>query len=155
MISKTNKLLFSVFIWVTSLVLVPVFYLIYWLVTQGYDTPIFPHITKASINTLVGIITSFSITMTGFIAAIGAYILSISHSPTFMLWRNSGYLTIFYNLYAVSIVFLLITFSLCILMLLSGYSLVWTKVILCLVIVNFIHISLLTVAAINQSRKSA
>ena len=154
MISETNKFKFSVFIWVMSLVLVPAFYFIYWLVTKGYDAPIFPHITKASINTLVGIITSFSITMTGFIAAIGAYILSISNSPTFMLWRNSGYLTIFYNLYAVSIIFLLITFSLCVLMLLSGYSLIWTKVILCLVIVNFLHISLLTIAAINQSKKS-
>lgn len=146
--------MFSICIWVISLVLVPAFYFIYWLVTKGYDAPIFPHITKESINTLVGIITSFSITMTGFIAAIGAYILSISHIPSFKLWRNSGYLTIFYNLYAASIVFLLITFSLCILMLLSGYSLVWTKAILCLVIVNFIHISLLTIAAINQSRKS-
>lgn len=55
------------------------------------------------IATLLG---TFSFTMTGFIAAIGAYIISVSDKTSFLKWRQQGYINIFYHLYGQSIVFI-------------------------------------------------
>lgn len=144
----------AIVIWSASTVLAPILLGFYWLITWATGTSLFPSISTSRTTGLVSIVTSFSITMTGFVAAIGAYILSVSNKPRFNLWRNAGYLTLFYHLYAVSIVFLLATFSACILMLLSGATTIWLKVILTLVIVNFTHIGLITVSAINQTKKA-
>jgi hypothetical protein len=152
----TNKEIrnIQVQLWVCSFIFVIIGYLIY----QGFDwwldNSLFPNIKKNNISVLVGLVTTFSITMTGFIAAIGAYTLSISRSPNFTEWRNAGYLSIFYHLYAVSIVFLLLTFLLCIVVLLIGLKLFLIKVILLCVLLNIIHIACLAYAVINQSKKA-
>jgi hypothetical protein len=142
-------------IWATTIAISPILLLLYWMATNYYELSPFPNISLAKIEVLVGIITTFSITMTGFIAAIGAYILSVSNKPKFISWRKAGYLRLFYHLYAVSIVFLLVTFSACILMLLMGQTTLWLKVILTLMLVNFLHIALITISAINQAKNSA
>lgn len=49
------------------------------------------------IATLLG---TFSFTMTGFIAAIGAYIISVSDKTSFLRWRQQGYINIFYHIWA-------------------------------------------------------
>jgi hypothetical protein len=144
----------SILIWIISLLLVITIICTYWVINYFVDVPIFPHIKDENIKLLIGIVTTFSITMTGFVAAIGAYTLSISNSASFNLWRNCGYLRLFYHLYAVSITSLLLTFSFCLLMLLNGVSLYWLKLILSLVILNCIHIALLTASAINQAKNS-
>ena len=141
-------------LWLYSFAFVIVGYLIYQGLDWYFDNPLFPNIKKDNISALVGLVTTFSITMTGFIAAIGAYTLSISRSPNFTEWRNAGYLSIFYHLYAVSIVFLLLTFLLCIVVLLMGLKLFLIKVILLCVLLNIIHIVCLAYAVINQSQKA-
>jgi hypothetical protein len=145
---------FALVMWLISALLSPALLFIYWRITEYTGVSLFPNIVPKNADLLIGIITSFSITMTGFIAAIGAYILSVSNKPSFKIWRNAGYLKLFYHLYAASITFLLFTFSFCILMLLSGQAVILLKVILTLVIVNFIHIALITTTAINQTKNS-
>jgi len=156
MLQLSNKeiKLFAMIMWIVSTLLSPVLLFIYWRITEYTGVSLFPNIAPKNADLLIGTITSFSITMTGFIAAIGAYILSVSNNPSFALWRNAGYLKLFYHLYAASITFLLFTFSFCILMLLFGQTVILLKVILTLVIVNFIHIALLTTTAINQTKNS-
>ena len=127
---------FATVMWLTSVLLSPALLSIYWGITEWTGVSLFPNIALKNTDLLISIVTSFSITMTGFIAAIGAYIISVSNKPSFALWRNAGYLKLFYHLYAASITFLLFTFSFCILMLLSGQAVIWLKVILTLVIVN-------------------
>ncbi|GAA0820717.1 hypothetical protein GCM10009111_26620 [Colwellia asteriadis] len=141
-------------IWLISALLSPALLFIYWIITKCIGVSLFPHIVPKNTDLLISILTSFSMTMTGFIAAIGAYILSVSNNPSFTLWRNAGYLKLFYHLYAAAITFLLFTFSLCILMLLSGQTIIWLKIILTLIVVNFIHIALITTSAINQTKNS-
>ena len=112
----------------------------------------FPNIMPQNLPIILGFLTTFSITMTGFIAAIGAYLLTVSRSAAFTEWRDEGYLSIFFHLYGAAIVFLLLTFSLCVLMVLDNMAIVWLKLILCLVILNFIHIILITFIAVNQAK---
>jgi hypothetical protein len=145
---------FATLLWLASALVVPFLLLIYWGLTKWAGVSLFPNIIPKNTDLLIGIVTSFSITMTGFIAAIGAYIISVSNNPSFRFWRSAGYLKLFYHLYAVSITFLLLTFSFCILMLLSGQVVILLKVILTLVLVNFIHIALITTSAINQTKNS-
>lgn len=144
----------AIVIWSVSIILIPILLGFYWLITYITGSSLFPNISTNNTIGLVSTVTSFSITMTGFIAAIGAYILSVSNKPRFNLWRNAGYLALFYHLYAASILFLLVTFSACILMLLSGPTTTWLKIILTLVIVNFVHIALITISAINQTKNA-
>lgn len=112
--------------------------------------PFFPDFDAKHISVILGITTTFSITMTGFIAAIGAYLLSISRSVVFNRWRNHGYLEVFFKLYGASILCLLGTFLSCILTILFGNSLVWLKITLSLLLVNIMHILTITYAVINQ-----
>ncbi|WP_219575273.1 hypothetical protein, partial [Vibrio parahaemolyticus] len=88
----------------------------------------------------------------GFIAAIGAYLLSVSRNPTFSEWRNNGYLSVFFNLYGAAIIFLLATFGACLMMLLVGISMWWLKVILSLVVVNLMHVIVITYIVVSQSK---
>jgi hypothetical protein len=145
---------FATVMWLASIMSAPAVLLIYWVVGRSSFSPIFPNITDSSIDLLLGVIATFSITMTGFIAAIGAYLLSVSSSPSFNLWRNAGYLKLFYHLYAAAITFLLLTFSFCVLALLLGKVFIFLKITLALLLVNFAHIALITISAINQTNNS-
>ncbi|WP_219079331.1 hypothetical protein [Vibrio parahaemolyticus] len=98
-------------VWGLSFLGVPMILAIYHFIIWIKGTPFFPAINPANIPTMLGIVTTFSITMTGFIAAIGAYLLSVSRNPTFSEWRNNGYLSVFFNLYGAAIIFLLATFG--------------------------------------------
>ncbi|HDY8135298.1 MULTISPECIES: hypothetical protein [Vibrio] len=113
---------------------------------------LFPRIMPSNIPVILGFVTTFSITMTGFIAAIGAYLLTVSRTPAFTEWREEGYLSVFFHLYGAAIVFLLLTFGLCILMALNNMNIVWLKFILCTVLVNLIHIILITIIVVNQAK---
>lgn len=138
-------------VWILSTLGVPVIVGIYHFALWVKGTPFFPPINPANIPTMLGIVTTFSITMTGFIAAIGAYLLSVSRNPTFSEWRNNGYLSVFFNLYGAAIIFLLATFGTCLMMLLAGTTMWWLKVILSLVVINLIHIVLITYIVVSQA----
>lgn len=112
----------------------------------------FPLIMPNNLPTILGFITTFSITMTGFIAAIGAYLLAVSRSPTFSEWREEGYLSVFFHLYGAAIVFLLLTFGLCVLMALDNMAIFWLKLILSSVVLNLVHIILITFIVVSQAR---
>ncbi|EKD6407779.1 TPA: hypothetical protein N6790_000837 [Escherichia coli] len=104
------------------------------------------------IATLLG---TFSFTMTGFIAAIGAYIISVSDKTSFLKWRQQGYINIFYHLYGQSIVFLLVTFLLCMVAIIMPFNVALTilKCGLYIIILNIIHIILITVITLGQMQK--
>ncbi|ARV75003.1 hypothetical protein [Vibrio campbellii] len=138
--------------WLWSFLAVPVILGFYHLLVWLAGSSLFPVIKPSNIPTLLGIVTTFSITMTGFIAAIGAYLLSVSRNPTFSEWRNNGYLSVFFNLYGAAIIFLLATFGACLMMLLAGTTMWWLKIILSLVIVNLMHIVLITYIVVSQSK---
>ncbi|HFG9425039.1 TPA: hypothetical protein ACGHKC_004569, partial [Salmonella enterica subsp. enterica serovar 1,4,[5],12:b:-] len=67
-------------------------------------------INKDNIIGAATLLGTFDFTMTGFIAAVGAYLISITGKVSFLKWSQEGYVSIFYNLYAQSIVFLLLSF---------------------------------------------
>ncbi|EJG0778054.1 hypothetical protein C4G25_RS04325 [Vibrio parahaemolyticus] len=139
-------------VWGLSFLGVPMILAIYHFIIWIKGTPFFPAINPENIPTMLGIITTFSITMTGFIAAIGAYLLSVSRNPTFSEWRNNGYLSVFFNLYGAAIIFLLATFGACLMMLLAGISMWWLKIILSLVVVNLMHVIVITYIVVSQSK---
>ncbi len=114
---------------------------------------LFPYIMPSNLPVILGFVTTFSITMTGFIAAIGAYLFTVSRNPAFEEWRQEGYLSIFFHLYGAAIVFLLLTFSLCILMVLDNMSINWLKWILSCVFLNLVHIMLITFIVVSQAKQ--
>jgi len=107
-----------------------------------------------SVKEIMTMLSSFSITMTGFVAAIGAYIISISHKVSFVKWKVNGYIRPFYHLYGMCIVFLLLTFVLCVANSMISIGFVMLKLTLSVFIVNLIHIALLTLVVIGQSRSA-
>lgn len=109
-------------------------------------------------ESIVGIATllgTFGFTMTGFIAAIGAYIISVSDKESFLKWRQQGYIYIFYHIYGQSIVFLLMTFLLCMIAIITPLYLasIILKCGLYLLFLNIIHIILMTVITLGQMQK--
>ncbi len=110
-------------------------------------------------ESIVGVATllgTFGFTMTGFIAAIGAYIISVSDKKSFLKWRQQGYIYIFYHIYGQSIIFLLMTFLLCMLAIITPQNLASTilKCGLYLLLLNILHIILITVITIGQMQKN-
>lgn len=154
MLSVNEERWWKLFIWLLSAILAPLIIAIYNVIITVNGVSLFPSINNGNIPTIIGIVTTFSITMTGFIAAIGAYLLSISRSPAFNEWRNGGYLSIFFNLYSAAIIFLLVTFGFCIVMLLSQSTMLWLKVILSLVVVNLSHITSITYIVVSQAKNN-
>lgn len=154
MLTENDEKCWKRVIWLLSALGVPIILGIYHLLFMWKGSSLFPAINPENISTMLGIITTFSITMTGFIAAIGAYLLSISRNPTFSEWRNKGYLTVFFNLYGVSIIFLLATFGTCLMMLLTSMSMWWLKIVLSQVILNLIHIVAITYIVVSQAKAS-
>lgn len=151
-LTKSDKKLWAFCVWVLPLVCISVVLGIYELVTYLLKNgSLFPQIMPKNIPIILGFITSFSITMTGFIAAIGAYLLSISRTAAFNEWREEGYLSIFFHLYGSAIVYLILTFTLCILMVLLNMEMLWLKIILSSVILNLLHIAVITFIVINQA----
>lgn len=142
-------------VWIFSLLLIIV-------VFGGYEGIVkltgvksfFPLIMPDNLPTILGFITTFSITMTGFIAAIGAYLLAVSRTSAFSEWREEGYLSVFFHLYGAAIAFLLLTFGLCILMALDNMGIGWLKLILSSVVLNLVHIVLITFIVVNQAKFS-
>ncbi|MFJ5348881.1 hypothetical protein BV924_00925 [Pectobacterium odoriferum] len=104
------------------------------------------------IATLLG---TFSFTMTGFIAAIGAYIISVSDKKSFLKWKQKGYIYIFYHIYGQSIVFLLISFLTCMAAIITPFYLGLTilKCGVYLLILNIMHIILMTIITLGQMQK--
>lgn len=152
MLTEREEKWWKILVWLLSLTSVVAVLIIYHLIVWLKGGPIFPKIQQANISAILGIVTSFSITMTGFIAAIGAYLLSVSRNPTFSEWRNNGYLSIFFNLYGAAIVFLLGTFGASLMMLVTTGGMWWLKVILSLVIVNLMHVVIITYIVVNQAK---
>lgn len=152
MLTDKDEKWWKIGVWGLSLFSVPLILIIYHLFIWIHGEPLFPAINAKNIPTILSIITSFSITMTGFIAAIGAYLLSVSRTPTFSEWRNNGYLSVFFNLYGAAIVCLLITFATCLLMMLSVMTMWWLKIIISLVILNLAHIILITGIVVNLAK---
>ncbi|HFK8542659.1 TPA: hypothetical protein ACG0QJ_001568 [Proteus mirabilis] len=152
MLTEKDEKFWGRAVWILSILGVPIILGFYHLLLMWKGTSLFPFINPKDISVMLSIVTTFSITMTGFIAAIGAYLLSISRSPTFSEWRNKGYLSIFFNLYGATIVFLLVTFATCLMMLLTNMNMWWLKLILSLVIVNLIHIVSITYIVVSQAK---
>jgi len=111
-------------------------------------------IKNESIKDIMTMLSGFSITMTGFIAAIGAYLLSISHKKSFIRWKVAGYLQVFYHLYLMCVFFLLITFILCIANSIIYSGVMLLKLALSFFAVNVIHIIFLTLIVVGQSRSA-
>ncbi|NYB29296.1 hypothetical protein [Pantoea agglomerans] len=110
-------------------------------------------------NKIIGAATllgTFSFTMTGFVAAIGAYIISISEKASFLKWKRGGYIYIFYHIYAQTIIFLLASFVLCMLSLITADALALTiiKLGLYLLPLNLLHIVAITIITLKQMQKS-
>ena len=139
-------------IWGISFLGAPIILILYQIFIYFNGASAFPAINPQNFPAILGIVTTFSITMTGFIAAIGAYLLSISRTPTFNEWRQNGYLSVFFSLYAASIFFLLITFGVCLMMLLTIMSIWWLKIILAIVVVNLLHIISITFIVVSQAK---
>lgn len=139
-------------VWLWSILATPVIIGFYHLLVWLTGSSLFPVIKTSNIPIMLGIVTTFSITMTGFIAAIGAYLLSVSRNPTFSEWRNNGYLSIFFNLYGAAIIFLLATFGASLIMLMTGSTMWFLKIILSLVVLNLLHIVLITYIVVSQSK---
>ncbi|MFB2827683.1 hypothetical protein [Aeromonas veronii] len=152
MLTEREERYWKALVWVISTICPPLIISIYNFIFWIKGSSLFPTIISANITTIIGIVTSFSITMTGFIAAIGAYLLSISRSPAFSEWKNNGYLSVFFNLYGAAIIFLLATFGACLMMLLTQTTIYWLKIVLSLVIVNLFHIISITYIVINQAK---
>lgn len=152
MLTEKDEKFWGIAVWILSVLGVPIILGFYHLLFMWKGTSLFPVINPENVSTMLSIVTTFSITMTGFIAAIGAYLLSISRSPTFSEWRNKGYLSVFFNLYGATIVFLLVTFATCLMMLLTNMNMWWLKVILSLVVVNLIHIISITYIVVSQAK---
>lgn len=152
MLTERDERNWKIGIWLLSLAGIVLTHLAYNLVIWIYGSSLFPTIAPKNIPTILGIVTTFSITMTGFIAAIGAYLLSVSGNPVFNEWRNNGYLSVFFNLYGAAIIFLLATFGACLIMLLVGINTWWLKIILSLVVMNTIHIILITFIVVGQAK---
>ncbi|MDM5091069.1 hypothetical protein OB947_19535 [Aeromonas bestiarum] len=152
MLTERKEKWWKVSVWLLSFISVFVVLMLYHFFIWLKGGPIFPKIQPTNITTILGIVTSFSITMTGFIAAIGAYLLSVSRNPTFSEWRNNGYLSIFFNLYGAAIIFLLGTFGASLMMLVATGGMWWLKIILSLVVVNLIHVITITYIVVNQAK---
>jgi len=107
----------------------------------------------AGAATLLG---TFSFTMTGFVAAIGAYIISISEKESFLKWKRRGYIYIFYHIYAQTIIFLLFSFVLCMLSLVTAQAPALTimKLGLYLLPLNLLHIVVITIITLKQMQRS-
>ncbi|HGJ4739063.1 TPA: hypothetical protein ACJGQB_001359, partial [Salmonella enterica subsp. enterica serovar 1,4,[5],12:b:-] len=97
----------------------------------------------------------FDFTMTGFIAAVGAYLISITGKVSFLKWSQEGYVSIFYNLYAQSIVFLLLSFIACMLSIITAENIssLLLKCAFFIFPLNMSHILVLTIIALQQIKK--
>lgn len=104
------------------------------------------------VATLLG---TFDFTMTGFIAAVGAYIISITGKVSFLRWSQEGYVFIFYHLYAQSIVFLLLSFIACMLSIITvdNISNSTLRSAIFILPLNMAHILILTIIALQQVKK--
>ncbi len=153
MLTDREEVIWKGGVWLLSALLILVVFGAYeGVVSWKGNGSLFPRIMPSNLPTILGFLTTFSITMTGFIAAIGAYLLTVSRSPAFTEWREEGYLAIFFHLYGAAIVFLLLTFGLCVLMVLDNMSIIWLKFILSSVVLNLIHIVLITFIVVNQAK---
>ncbi|TQF71138.1 hypothetical protein [Pseudoalteromonas luteoviolacea] len=90
-------------------------------------------ISEARLTAVATIIATYGFTMTGFVAAIGAYLISKEEQPSFQFWKNGNNLEVFFHLYAASIYILFVTFisSIMLLSFDTGtvfYHLMWSSV---------------------------
>ncbi|WP_413453564.1 hypothetical protein [Erwinia persicina] len=151
----TNKEIkyLNLMIWGGTLAFIIIFYILINIVKNTLPKE-FIIFDKGSAKDIVAMVSGFSITMTGFVAAIGAYIISISGKPSFVSWKSEGYLSAFYHLYGLTIIFLLTSFLLCILnTLISSGSLI-IKILISTLLVNITHIIIMTYVIIIQSKKT-
>lgn len=112
-------------------------------------------ITQGSVIGIATLLGTFSFTMTGFIAAIGAYIISVSDRQSFLKWKQQGYIYIFYHMYGQSIIFLLLSFLLCMVAIITPFNLA-IAILKCgiyLLLLNILHIILMTVITLGQMQK--
>ncbi|ASM24320.1 hypothetical protein BVG89_23880 [Serratia marcescens] len=112
-------------------------------------------IKQESVIGIATLLGTFSFTMTGFIAAIGAYIISISDKQSFLKWRQRGYIYVFYHIYGQSIIFLLLSFLLCMIAIITPFhlSIDILKCGIYLLLLNILHIILMTVITLGQMQK--
>lgn len=112
-------------------------------------------INKDNIIGAATLLGTFDFTMTGFIAAVGAYLISITRKVSFLKWSQEGYVSIFYNLYAQSIVFLLLSFIACMLSIITAEN-ISSLLLKCAIFIsplNMSHILVLTIIALQQMKK--
>lgn len=151
-LSEKNLKVFILIVWLAPVLIFICLLGLYEGISYCLGHGLFTVIKKSAFSAFISTISTYSVTMTGFIAAIGAYISSISHKPSYAKWRQAGYDKIFYNLYAATILVLLLIFSESIFMLLTGDSLFVLKVILLSLVVSIIQIIFLTIIIVNQSK---
>jgi len=150
MLTNTQIKFFSGLSWLVSIVIASIL-----VFTAIYTDSTVIIINKDNIIGAATLLGTFDFTMTGFIAAVGAYIISITGKVSFLKWSQEGYVFIFYNLYAQSIVFLLLSFIGCMLSIITADN-ISNLILKCAIFIfplNTAHILMLTVIALQQMKK--
>ncbi|TLX52056.1 hypothetical protein CWC31_02590 [Pseudoalteromonas ruthenica] len=103
-----------------------------------------------NISTLATVSGAFSFTMMGFLAAMAAILLSVKDRRKHREWARK-YSKFFIILYSVSLLSLFITFFGSIAVYIVGYQNFALKLVLSMLVTNFIQVSLCTVVVIRQA----
>ena len=143
---RDKKILFIVY----SISFLLIINSIYEFITRVCDITLFTLTSMETVSNLIVIIATFSFTMTGFVAAMGTYIISISGKPSFKRWKNQGYLSIYKYYYLCTLTALFITFSLCVFYYLVPFQLFILKQILVMSVINLIHVMVITCVITGQ-----
>lgn len=150
MLTNTQIKVTNIITWVVSILLAVIL-----VCSAIFSKSNFIIINETNITGAATLLGTFDFTMTGFIAAVGAYIISLTEKTSFLKWKQKGYVFVFYHFYAQSIIFLLISFILCMLSLVttSSTALMILKYAVYLLPLNILHIILITVITLKQMQK--
>lgn len=129
----------------------PILYLIYSKIVQS-DRQL--SLTLFSVKSdLAVILSTFSFTMLGFLAAVITILFSFSNSRNFKKYKGLGHLDIFFSVYYWTVLCLVITFA-CSILTLSDSGVWVMRAALMSTVNNVVQISLLTFIIISISKKS-
>ncbi|USE68781.1 hypothetical protein CTT31_06455 [Pseudoalteromonas maricaloris] len=108
-------------------------------------------VSESRLVAITTITSTYGFTMTGFVAAIGAYLLSLGSKVSFNFWKNGGNLKVFFHLYAAALFLLFACFisSLLLLAVFNNallYVAMWSALI-----TSILYLAALVFVAIKQT----
>lgn len=130
----------------------PLLYLLYITVMKGsFELSLSLFENK---NDVAVIISTFSFTMLGFLAAVITLIFAFSNTVALKRYKRKGHMEVFFFIYYVAIVSLIVTFFLAILGL-SSVGAVWPlRASLMMVVNSFIQIGILTIIIVRLLKRA-